>query len=199
MKYGHYCSIKDIYHMPTIKIPSFKNESFICLLCAKEHAKESQYFGRATHTQSLIRCKTLSITRHTGVIPGSFQLNKPMQPQTNHNQRTSMLTMHCISQINMYIQLTVYRNDHITITQPTHNSTEELLHPLTSRCHSLSVSIKIVARSPSTMDENTCTLQSMVPYHYPPTPTFMTRQEVEVGLSCYKLTQLFVTIYLYHI
>ena len=26
--------------MPTIKIPSFKNKSFICLLCAKEHAKE---------------------------------------------------------------------------------------------------------------------------------------------------------------
>ena len=49
------------------------------------------------------------------------------QPQTNHNQRSSMLTRHCISYI--YIQLTVYHNDHITITHPTHNSTGELLHP----------------------------------------------------------------------
>ena len=40
MKYGHYCSINDIYHMPNIKIPSFKNECFNCLLCAKEHVKE---------------------------------------------------------------------------------------------------------------------------------------------------------------
>ena len=65
--------------------------------------------------------------RHTRVIPGSFQLNIPIQPQTNHNHRTSMLTRHCISYI--YMQLTVYHSDHITITRPTHNSTEELLHP----------------------------------------------------------------------
>ena len=29
----------------------------------------------------------------------------------------------------IYIQYTVYHNDHKTITQPTQNSTEELLHP----------------------------------------------------------------------
>ena len=38
-----------------------------------------------------------------------------------------MLTSHGISYI--YIQLTVYHNGHILTTHPTHNSTEELLHP----------------------------------------------------------------------
>ena len=40
-----------------------------------------------------------SRSRQTRVIPGSFQLNIPIQPQTNHNQRTSMLTRYCISHI----------------------------------------------------------------------------------------------------
>ena len=56
-----------------------------------------------------------------------IQLNVPTQPQTNHNQQTPMLTTHCLSYIS--IHTTVYHNDHITITQPTHNITKELLHP----------------------------------------------------------------------
>ena len=39
---------------------------------------------------------------------------------------------------------------------------------ISSRWHSLSVSIKVVTRPLSTMGENGCTLESMVAYHYPP-------------------------------
>ena len=99
---------------------------------------------------------------NTRVIPGSFQLNIPIKPQTNHNQQTSR---HYISLI--YIQLTVYHNAHITITQPTGNSTEELIHPYIIKVALLSVSIKIVTHPPSTVSENACTLESMVSYHYP--------------------------------
>ena len=65
-----------------------------------------------------------SRSRHKRVISGSFEPNKPIQPLTNHNQRRSMLTRHCISEICTYeSQYT------IMIAGPTHNSTEELLQP----------------------------------------------------------------------
>ena len=96
-----------------------------------------------------------------------------------------MLTRHCISYI--YIKPTVYHNDNITITQPTHNSTEELLYPniiKVARCQSQS---KIVTRPLSTMGVNTCTLESMVSYHY--LPAFKTRQ-IQPPFQVYLLRRL---------
>ena len=93
-----------------------------------------EIFLRLSHDSTMIQLSRYhardpgfdSHSRHTRVIPGSSQLSIPIQPQTKHNQRTSMLIRHCISYI--YIQLTVYHNDHITITHITDNGTEELLH-----------------------------------------------------------------------
>ena len=55
----------------------------------------------------------------------------------------------------------------ITITHPTHSSTEELLHPNVIMVSLSSVIIKIVTRPLSTMGQYACTLESMVSYHYP--------------------------------
>ena len=63
------------------------------------------------------------------VNPGSFhsQLNKPTKPQTTI---ITVFNAHKALYIHdIYIQYTVYHNDYKTITQPTQNSTEELLHP----------------------------------------------------------------------
>ena len=62
--------------------------------------------------------------------------------------------------------------DHHT---PTHNSTEELLHPNVIKVSLPSVSIKIVTRPLSTMGQYACTLESMVSYHYPPRTEDKTR------------------------
>ena len=106
-------------------------------------------------------------------IPVRFQLNVPIQPQTNHYQQTSMLTRHFLSYI-LYMQLTVT----IMITLLSHTLLTTVLRScyilISSRWHSLSVSIKIDTRPLSTMGENSCTLESMVSYHYP--PAFKTRQ-----------------------
>ena len=89
--------------------------------------------------------REISLLPYKG-YPWPIQLYVPIQPQTNHNQPTPMFTRHCLSYI--YIQITVYHNDHITITQPTHNTTKELLHPniikvavpvsLNQHCHAAS-------------------------------------------------------------
>ena len=70
------------------------------------------------------------------VNPGSFhsQLNKPTKPQTTiitvYNAHKALYNAHKALYIHdIYIQYTVYHNDRKTITQPTQNSTEELLHP----------------------------------------------------------------------
>ena len=44
----------------------------------------------------------------------------------------------------------------------------------------MSVTIKIVTRPLSTMGVNTCTLESMVSYHYPPRTKDKTRQDILV-------------------
>ena len=70
----------------------------------------------------------------------------------------------------LYIQ---YILNHYT---PSHNSTEELLHPEVIKVSLPSVSIKIVTRPLSTMGQYACTLESMVSYHYPPRNEDKTRQ-----------------------
>ena len=64
------------------QLQKFKSSSFKWIIITGYHARGP---GFDYHS------------RHTRVIPRSFQLNKPIQPHTNHDQKTSMLTRRFIS------------------------------------------------------------------------------------------------------
>ena len=74
---------------------------FVCITLSAPKIQE--FFFQMDHVLSIITSHHARgpgfeyHSRHTRVIPRSFQLNKPIQPHTNHDQKTSMLTRHFIS------------------------------------------------------------------------------------------------------
>ena len=100
-----------------------------------------------------------SRSRHTRVIPGSFQLKNTDATTKKHNQWASTPTGIVYP---TYKQLTVCHDDHITITHSTHNSTGELLHPNIIMV-ALPVCLnQIVTGSLSTLGENACTREGTI-------------------------------------
>ena len=90
----------------------------------------------------------------------------------SRNRHNLTAHKHSISKIYMYTQLKIYHNDHKLTVKLSHTLLTTVLRtchiPISSRWHSLSVSTKIITQPLSSLGVNTCKLQSMVSYRYPP-------------------------------
>ena len=117
----------------------------------------------------MILIKGRTCSRHTRVIPGSFRLIKPTQPQTSiivEPQCSQGIVYPRYTYNSSYAIISKCHYNQCTLHTLPHNETEELFPPIiTTPCQSQS---KIVMRPLSTMGENTYTLESMISYYYPP-------------------------------